>query len=76
MDHDLGLDEEGKERMNGYELVKYFCEHSLYVEEIYLHTDNVVGRENMCKTLIASQRRGFIDKDIVIKHYSITDNVY
>lgn len=70
LDHDLG-EVDGKERMNGYDLVKVFCEEGLYVDEIYLHTDNVVGRENMYQSLLAAQRRGFIDKKIKIRHYPI-----
>src|SRR5690625_1756631 len=60
LDHDLGEDEKGNERMNGYELVKEFCREGMYVDRIYMHTDNVVGRENMYKTLLASQKRDFI----------------
>ncbi|WP_343076318.1 hypothetical protein [Pullulanibacillus sp. KACC 23026] len=52
------------------------CENGLYANKIYIHTDNVVGRENMYHTLIAAQKRGFIDGDIEIYHYSITPNKY
>ncbi|MBP1967511.1 cyclic-phosphate processing receiver domain-containing protein [Paenibacillus aceris] len=76
LDHDLGEDEQGKELPNGYELVKYFCEHGLRANKIYLHTDNPVGRKNMYETLLAAQRRGFIDSDIEIYHYPITKNTY
>lgn len=41
-----------------------------------VHTDNGVGRENMYHTLKGAQRRGFINKDIQIFHYSITQNKY
>jgi hypothetical protein len=62
----------------GYDLVKYFCEKGLRADRIYLHTDNGVGvgRENMFHTLKVAQRRGFIDNDIEIYHYSITQNKY
>lgn len=76
LDHDLGEDEEGKELPNGYDLVKYFCEHGLRVNKIYMHTDNPVGRNNMYETLLAAQRRGFIDKEIEIYYYPITVNRY
>ncbi|WP_235960531.1 cyclic-phosphate processing receiver domain-containing protein [Paenibacillus silvestris] len=76
LDHDLGEDEHGKELPNGYDLVKYFCEHGLRVNRIYLHTDNPVGRNNMYETLLAAQRRGFIASDIEIYHYPITENKY
>lgn len=76
LDHDLGEDEQGKELPNGYDLVKYFCEHGLRANKIYLHTDNPVGRKNMYETLLAAQRRGFIDSDIEIYHFPITLNKY
>ncbi|HEY2493619.1 MAG TPA: cyclic-phosphate processing receiver domain-containing protein [Paenibacillus sp.] len=76
LDHDLGEDREGKELPNGYDLVKYFCEHGLKVNKIYMHTDNPVGRRNMYETLLAAQRRGFINGDIEIYYYPITKNVY
>jgi hypothetical protein len=76
LDHDMGEDSQGNLRKNGYDLVKYFCENGLSASKIYLHTDNGVGRDNMYHTLIGAQRRGFIDSDIEIFHYSITENRY
>lgn len=76
LDHDLGEDQNGNLLPNGYDLVKYFCEKGLRADKIYIHTDNGVGRENMFHTLKAAQRRGFIDKNIEIYHYSITKNKY
>lgn len=76
LDHDLGEDKDGNILPTGYDLVKYFCEKGLRADKIYLHTDNGVGRENMFHTLKAAQRRGFIDSDIEIHHYSITPNKY
>ncbi|MEC4565409.1 cyclic-phosphate processing receiver domain-containing protein [Paenibacillus sp. CMAA1739] len=76
LDHDLGEDVFGNEMPNGYDLVKYFCEHGLKADKIYIHTDNPVGRQNMYETLLAAQRRGFIGDDIEIYHYPITVNRY
>ncbi|WP_338593209.1 cyclic-phosphate processing receiver domain-containing protein [Paenibacillus sp. Y5S-9] len=76
LDHDLGEDVDGVELPNGYDLVKYFCEHGLRADKIYIHTDNPVGRQNMYETLLATQRRGFIAEDIEIYHYPITVNRY
>ncbi|MBA2938896.1 hypothetical protein HZF08_11305 [Paenibacillus sp. CGMCC 1.16610] len=76
LDHDLGEDENGNELRNGYDFVKYFCENGLSASKIYLHTDNPVGRKNMYETLLAAQRRGFIDEDIEIYHYALTVNKY
>lgn len=61
---------------NGYDFVKYFCEHGLRANKIYHHTDNPVGRRDMYETLLAAQRRGFIKKDIEIYYYPITVNKY
>lgn len=76
LDHDLGEDENNNIVPSGYDFVKFFCENGLRADKIYIHTDNPRGREDMYETLLASQRRGFIDKDIEIYHYSITENKY
>lgn len=76
LDHDLGEDEHGNLLKTGYDLVKYICEHGVRIDKIYLHTDNPVGRTNMYETLLAAQRRGFIDSNTEIYHYSITKNKY
>src|SRR5699024_6325370 len=66
LDHDLAINEKEKERLTGYDLMKTFCEEELYVDEVYMYTDNVVGRNNMYETLLAAHRRGFISKNIKI----------
>ncbi|MDE1429428.1 hypothetical protein PVN37_22435 [Bacillus licheniformis] len=77
LDHDLGMDEKGNLRKTGYDLVKDLCANGKRAaNRIYLHTDNVGGRENMYQTLIAAQRRGFIDADIEIYPYPFTRNSY
>ncbi|EKQ53724.1 MULTISPECIES: cyclic-phosphate processing receiver domain-containing protein [unclassified Clostridium] len=76
LDHDLGVDELGNLLPTGYDLVKYICAQGLRADKIYLHTDNSVGRENMYHTLLGAQRRGFIDDNIEIYNYSITQNKY
>ncbi|MGO1059503.1 cyclic-phosphate processing receiver domain-containing protein [Planococcus sp. FY231025] len=76
LDHDLGEDSEGNLLPTGYDLVKIFCEEGYRANKIYIHTDNGAGRENMFHTLKGAQRRGFIDQDIEIYHYSITINRY
>lgn len=68
LDHDLGnLD--GKTLSTGYDFVKYFCANGFKCDEIYIHTDNPVGRENMYHTLLGAQRRGFISDEIKIYRY-------
>ncbi|WP_025729699.1 ankyrin repeat domain-containing protein [Heyndrickxia ginsengihumi] len=77
LDHDLGMNEEGKLHKTGYDLVKIICETRMRpANRIYIHTDNVVGRDNMYQTLLAAQRRGFIDDDIVIYPYPLVRNRY
>ena len=76
LDHDLGEDEKGNLLPNGYDLVKYICEKGLRADKIYIHTDNPTGRTNMYETFQGAKRRGFIDSDIKIYHYSITKNKY
>lgn len=69
LDHDLGIDENGNLLPTGYDLVKYICENRIRpANKVYIHTDNVVGRNNMYQTLLEAQRRGFIDGDIEIYH--------
>ncbi|WP_411788144.1 cyclic-phosphate processing receiver domain-containing protein [Halobacillus rhizosphaerae] len=75
LDHDLG-EWKGVLLPTGYDLVKHMCEHGLRANKIYIHTDNNVGRENMYQTLLGARRRGFIDSDIEIYHYPITENKY
>lgn len=72
LDHDLGEDKEGKLLPTGYDLAKYICENDINIKEIYLHTDNPVGRENMYEILKGSQRRGFISENIKIYKYPYT----
>lgn len=69
LDHDLGLDTNGDLALTGYDIVKYICQNNIKINKIYIHTDNVVGRENMYQTLLGAQRRGFISKDIEIYNY-------
>lgn len=69
LDHDLGLNETGELEPTGYDIVKYICQNGIEIGEIYIHTDNVVGRENMYETLIAARRRGFIPENTKIYNY-------
>lgn len=77
LDHDLGMDEQGDLRKTGYDLVKYICgSRKRAANKIYLHTDNVVGRDNMYQTLLAARRREFIDEDIEIYPFPYVRNKY
>lgn len=76
LDHDLGEDAQGELLKTGYDLVKHICANGLRANKIYIHTSNPVGREDMYKTLLGAQKRGFIDSDIQIRYYSITIDKY
>lgn len=60
MDHDLGLDETGKEYLNGYQITKILHQKVVYngwwkdnVPKITIHSSNVVGKLNMLETFRA-----------------------
>lgn len=74
LDHDLGL-KNGVEK-TGLDIVKYICENNIFINSIYIHSDNVVGRENMYQTLLGAQRRGFINSNIKIHNYNYCKNKY
>lgn len=76
LDHDLGTDGLGQLLPTGYDFVKWFCEEGLFAERIYLHTDNIVGKENMYMLLKAAQKRGFISTTIAIFPHPFTPNKY
>lgn len=76
LDHDLGVDNEGKLLLSGYDFVKEFCSQGMHANKIYIHTDNPVGREAMLQTLLASRKRGFISEDIEIYRYGCVPNKY
>lgn len=73
LDHDLGIYENGVEK-NGYDIVKYICEQGISPKQIYIHTDNVVGRDNMYHTLIGARSRGFIKANTEIYRYGCVEN--
>lgn len=76
LDHDLGEDSDGNLLLTGYDIVKYICENNIFIKQIYIHTDNVVGRENMYETLLAARRRDFVHSSIQIYRYPIVPNKY
>jgi len=71
LDHDLGEDENKVILQTGYDLVKYICENNISIKEVFIHTANPVGRDNMYCTLIGAQKRGFINKNMVIHNYPL-----
>lgn len=73
LDHDLGIGENGIEK-NGYDVVKYMCENGISPKKVYIHTDNVVGRDNMYYTLIGARERGFIENYVEVYIYGYAEN--
>lgn len=73
LDHDLGISENGIEK-NGYDVVKYMCENGISPKKVYIHTDNVVGRDNMYCTLLGARERGFIEDSVEVYIYGYTEN--
>lgn len=76
LDHDLGEDINGNLLKTGYDLVKNICENNYNIKKIYIHTDNVVGRENMYQTLLGAKARGFLNSELKIFRYGIVPNKY
>ncbi len=76
LDYDLGVDAEGNLLPTGLDFVQYICENRLRANRIYIHTDDSLGRDSMYQSLLDAQRKGFIDKDIVIKiiYFSMPQN--
>lgn len=50
------------------------CENGISPRKVYIHTDNVVGMDNMYHTLIGSRERGFIENNVDIYIYGYTEN--
>lgn len=71
LDHDLGAESNGDLLKTGYDFAKYLCENGVKCNEIYIHTANPVGRENIYQTLVAARSRGFINEEIKIYRHGI-----
>lgn len=69
----MAIDENGIEK-NGYDIVKYICENGINLRRIYIHTDNVVGRDNMYYTLIGARSRDLIKNSTDIYRYGYVEN--
>lgn len=51
LDHDLGEDENGKEKQNGCTLILWFNAMQIFPTKVQLHTANPVGRRRMLSML-------------------------
>lgn len=59
LDHDLGED-----TLDGYDVVKVMVDEGLYANNIYLHTANPTGRENMYYYLINAIKHGVLPSHV------------
>jgi len=53
LDHDLGQD-----KKTGYDLVKWMAKKDIWPDEIHVHSQNPVGRDNMLAVIKRHQERG------------------
>ncbi|MBJ8103941.1 MULTISPECIES: cyclic-phosphate processing receiver domain-containing protein [Bacillus cereus group] len=58
----------GWRQKNGAEFVEAFCREGLYVNEIHLHTNDVIGMHKMKQRIEKGKEQGEIDPHIVIKY--------
>lgn len=45
LDHDLGEDK------TGYDICKYILQHQIFLNKVFIHTSNPVGRNNMIQLI-------------------------
>ncbi|MDH4421287.1 hypothetical protein QEZ44_07435 [Bacillus cereus] len=58
----------GWRQSNGLDFVDAFCEERLYVKEIHLHTNDVIGMHKMKRRIERGKEQGEIDPHIVVKY--------
>ncbi|GGE71125.1 cyclic-phosphate processing receiver domain-containing protein [Priestia taiwanensis] len=62
LDYNMGF-----RRLNGFDFVEMFCKEGLYVKEIHLHSDDVIGVMKMKERLCVAKENGQIDRRIVVR---------
>ncbi|HHT7237753.1 MULTISPECIES: cyclic-phosphate processing receiver domain-containing protein [Bacillus] len=58
----------GWRQKNGLDFVEAFCTEGLYVNEIHLHTNDVIGMHQMKQRIEKGKVQGEIDPHIVVKY--------
>ncbi|WP_237979924.1 cyclic-phosphate processing receiver domain-containing protein [Bacillus thuringiensis] len=58
----------GWRQKSGLDFVEAFCTEGLYVNEIYLHTNDVIGMHQMKQRIEEGKEKGEIHPHIVIKY--------
>ncbi|MED2182409.1 cyclic-phosphate processing receiver domain-containing protein [Bacillus wiedmannii] len=58
----------GWEKRNGLDFVEAFCKEGLYVNEIHLHTNDVIGMHKMKQRINKGKEEGEINPHLVVKY--------
>ncbi|KFN03929.1 hypothetical protein D0U04_28415 [Bacillus clarus] len=58
----------GWRQKNGLDFVEVFCKEGLYVNEIYLHTNDVIGMHRMKERIKKGKEQGEIHPHIEVKY--------
>ncbi|MFJ8527297.1 cyclic-phosphate processing receiver domain-containing protein [Bacillus sp. NPDC094106] len=57
----------GWRQKNGLEFLEVFCTEGLYVKEVHLHTNDVIGMHHMLNRIKKGKEKGEIQSNIVVK---------
>ncbi len=55
-------------RKSGLDFVEAFCKEGLYVNEIHLHTNDVIGMHKMKQRIKKGKEEGEINPNLVVKY--------
>lgn len=58
----------GWRQSNGLDFVNAFCKEGLYVKEIHLHTNDVIGMHKMKQRIERGKEQGEIEAHIIVKN--------
>lgn len=58
----------GWRQKSGLDFVEVFCKEGLYVNEIHLHTNDVIGMHQMRKRIESGKEQGEIEARMIVKY--------
>ncbi|HGH7173059.1 TPA: cyclic-phosphate processing receiver domain-containing protein [Bacillus wiedmannii] len=58
----------GWRQKSGLDFVEVFCKEGLYVNEIHLHTNDVIGMHQMRKRIERGKEQGEIEARMIVKY--------
>ncbi|PGO34103.1 hypothetical protein CN984_02200 [Bacillus cereus] len=58
----------GWRKKSGLDFVETFCREGLYVNEIHLHTNDVIGMHQMRKRIERGKEQGEIEAHMIVKY--------